>query len=212
MNLDYPPEEKYFLMLLYAPNGQGKLGIALRGSTWLQKEMFLLAKNNSELRDLHFDEHLYGPFSPALESINHQYLNSELIKQNFDNGPIRLTEKGIKEAEAVWQRATDAEKDMVSKIKQLLNDMDSKELIAYIYSAYPETTKNSDVVDEFEKTRVDSALALIKRGKVSVGRAAIIAGKPIEDLIELAKKKKIALFQHQTGSFAEELRSLERRA
>lgn len=207
---EYPPEEKYFLMLLYAPNNKDKLGIAVRGNTWLQKEMFLLSKSMEKLNDLHFDEHIYGPFSPVVESIQLQHINSETIRQPLENGPIRLTEKGIIQAKNLWEKATTLEREIVTKVKQLLNDMDMWELIAYVYSSYPETTKNSDVVDEFNKTRVDAAATLFKRKKVSLERAATIAGKAMEDFLDILKQKNISAFEHSGSNFNEEFGYLER--
>ncbi|GEM_PF-532624 len=206
----YPPEEKVFWMLLYAPNKDGKFGTGIKGNMWLQKDMFLLTKNLEALRELKFDEHLYGPFSPVVQSIQVQNANSGLVKQSLeDSGPIKLTEKGIEQAKRIWDSASESEKKIVTKIKRFLNDMNTWEMIAFVYSTYPETTKNSDVVPQFERTRIDSAISLLQRNLVSLERAATISGKPLEEFMQILRQRKVQTTSQDIASFREDLKYVE---
>jgi|SRR5581483_11516498 len=206
----HPPEEKYFWLLLYAPNKKGKFGAAIKGNLWLQKDMFLLTKSIDDLKELKFDEHILGPFSPVVQSVQIQHANSGLIKQSLDNnGPITLTEKGVLIAKKVWESASAEEKARVSNIKRFMNEMDFHELIAFIYSSFPETTTNSDVVGEFQKTRLDAAVRLLQRDMVSLERAATIAGKSLEELMEILKQRKVKVQDADLESFKEDLKHLE---
>jgi predicted HTH domain antitoxin len=203
-------EEKFLLLLMYAPNRQGKLGTGLRGNLWLQKDMFLLSKATPELKDLKFDEHLFGPYSPAVQAMKTQHLNSRTLHQRFENGPMVLTDKGMNIARQVWAKASEYEKNLVTKVKQFLNEMDTWEMISFIYSSYPETTINSDVVDQYQKKRVDAALSLYRRKMVSLERASNIAGKSLEDFEKLLRSKGIARPNSEGSDITEELRQLER--
>lgn len=197
-------------MLLYAPNKDGKIGTGIKGNMWLQKDMFLLTKNLDELKELKFDEHLFGPFSPVVQSIQVQHTNSGLIRQSLqDNGPIKLTEKGMQTAKRIWDAASETEKKVVTRIKQFLNEMNTWEMIAFVYSTYPETTKNSDVVPEFEKTRLDSAINLFQRNSVSLERAATISGKSLEEFMQILKQRKIQTAIQDIHSFKEDLKYVE---
>jgi predicted HTH domain antitoxin len=206
----YPPEEKVFWMLLYAPNKEGKFGTGIKGNMWLQKDMFLLTKNLNELKELKFDEHHFGPFSPVVQSIQVQHANSGLIRQPLeDNGPIKLTEKGMQTGKKIWESTSEIERRVVTKIKQFLNDMNTWEMIAFVYSTYPETTKNSDVVPEFEKNRLDSAVRLFQRNMVSLERAARISGQTMDEFVHALKQRKVQTSNQDTEGFKEDLKFLE---
>jgi len=196
-------------MLHYAPNKKGEFGSAVRGNLWLQKEMYLLSNDVEELRNLRFDEHRLGPYSSTVESIQIQHLHSETIRQHLREGPIRLTSKGMKLVENIWKKSSESNKKVVTRIKQLLNDMTKWELISFIYSSFPTTTKNSDVVEDFHKERKDAAAKLFKRNKVSLERSANIAGISLDEFVLFLKAKKIPIIISEDSKFDQELSYLE---
>lgn len=204
------PEEEFLLLLLYAPNKQGKMGTGLKGNLWLQKDMFLLSKAAPELKDLKFDEHLFGPYSPAVQAMKTQHVNSKTINQRFENGPLLLTEKGRNIAAQLWEKTSDYKKRLVTNVKQFLNEMNTWEMISFIYSTYPETTTNSDVVGQYEKKRLEAAISLYSRKMVSMERASLIAGKSLEEFEKLIRTKGIQRADSDEGDMTEELRQLER--
>jgi len=189
-NDDLPEEEKYLFLLLYAPGNTGKINERIIGNTWLQKQMYLLRKIIPKIK-LRFDEHHYGAFSPTLDVITKQNTVSELIKQqNEGTGKLWLTHEGLKIGEKLWNEIPKEEKESMIEVKKFMNDMGLWELIAFSYSTFPETTENSDVVEQFEDTRLDSACSLFYKGKISIEKAASIAGISLEEMITEAKKKK----------------------
>jgi predicted HTH domain antitoxin len=205
----FAPEEKFFLLLLYAPNKKEKYASSVRGNLWLQKEMFLLSKNLEELKDLNFNEHLFGPYSPLLQSIQKQFINSKLIQQPYDTGPILLTQKGERIAKRLWNSIHILTKNTLKEIKILLNDLDMWEVISFIYSSYPETTTNSDVIDGYNNNKIQSAIKLFIKEKVSLEKAANIAGKPIEEFIEILKKNNVSAFEIDKKQLEDDLSYLE---
>jgi predicted HTH domain antitoxin len=205
----FRPEEKYVLMLLYAPDKNGKFGASIRGNLWLQKEMFLLSKNLDELQELYFDDHVYGPYSPTVQAIQRQFVNSDIISQPIEQGTIVPTQKGKDIAEKIWRNSVEQIKEIVTGVKQLLNDLTSREVIGLIYTSYPETTDNSDVVEQYNKTRLDSAISLFRKKKVSLEKAAQIGDKTLEEFLHLLKKRKIPAFEVEKARFEEDLSFIE---
>jgi predicted HTH domain antitoxin len=211
LNLDeYVPEEKYLLMLLYAPTNGTAFGTALRGNLWLQKDMFLLTKAIEELKGLEFDGHHYGPYSPTVSAIQKQFKNSQIVEQKLEEGPIKLTSKGMSLAKQFWKDCSQEMRQILVEVKRLLNSMDKWQIISLIYSSYPETTKNSDVVYEFNKHRLRSAIDLFKQKKVSLEKASSISGLPLEDFISTLKKNGINAYEFDEMIFNEELDFVER--
>lgn len=206
---DLPKEEKYLYLLLYAPGNTGKINERIIGNTWLQKEMYLLNRIIPQIK-LPFNEHHYGAFSPTLDTITKQNTISELIKQNnFGMGRLWLSVEGLEIGKKLWNKISDKEKNSIMDVKKFMNDMDLWELIAYSYSTFPETTENSDVVEQFEDTRLDAACSLFQRKKVSIEKAASIAGIYLEDMIEELKRRKISPFKATSSSFKKSLKYLE---
>lgn len=202
-------EEKYLFLLLYAPGVRGKINETIPGNTWLQKEMFLLKQIIRKI-NLRFDEHHYGAYSPTLDTLQKQNVVSELFsQQNEGKGRIWLSEEGQKKGKKLWQQISDEEKNSIIEVKKFMNDMDLWELIAYSYATFPETTENSDVVNQFEDTRLDAACSLLQRKKISVEKGASIAGVPLEDFISELKKRSITPFSVKHLDFKESIKKIE---
>lgn len=203
-------EEKYLFMLLYAPGNSNKINEKIPGNTWLQKQMFLLEKIMPKIQ-FQFNEHNYGAYSPTLTALTKQNINSQLIKQQGieGTGKLWLAEDGLEIAKKYWNDVPDNEKKSIVEVKKFMNDMGLWELIAYSYSTFPETTENSDVVKQFEETRIDSACSLFMRKKISVEKAASIAGLSLEDFISELKLRKIPAFQVNHSDFLKSLQSIE---
>jgi len=205
---DLSPEEKYYYLLLYAPGSTGAHNEPVRGNTWLQKEMFLLAKN---VKNLHpqFDEHYFGAFSPVLDILTAQNSKSEFVHQPYERGSLYLTDKGVKIASKLWNSASDYEREIIIEVKSFLNDLNIWELIAFSYSTFPETTERSDIIEKFHQTRLESAISLFMKKKVSLEKAASIAGKSIQDFMLLLKQRNIPLFETNEQEFKSGLKHLE---
>lgn len=206
---DLLDEEKYLFLILYAPGNSGKFNEGVRGNTWLQKEIFLLEKIIPKIR-LRFDEHHFGAYSPTLDMLTKQNIISELIEQNGENkGRLRLTEEGIRTAQKLWNDIPVEEKEAITRVKNFMNDMDQWELIDYSYATFPETTVNSDVLDQFRKTRLDAACSLFQRKKISVEKGASIAGITLDSFLNELKKRNISAFSLNNENFKKSIDYLE---
>lgn len=207
-NDEYSEEEKYFYLLLYSPGFSDKVNEPMKGNTWLQKQLHVISLLNNEL-GYEFDKHYFGTFSPVLQIIQEQNLQSRLIYQPTEKGPIWLSETGLKEAKKVWEKTKNSEKQIIQQVKKFLNDMKYWELIAYSYSSFPETTENSEIWLEFQKTRMDSAVSLFKKNKISLKKAASIAGMEVEEFEKLLQEKNIPAYSIKKDDFERSLEHLE---
>lgn len=61
--------------------------------------------------------------------------------------------------------------------KFLLDSLDYRELIVYSYALFPEMTKRSEIVDDFESWQLDAARSMYLKGAVSFALAARISGR-----------------------------------
>lgn len=183
--------EKYILMLLYAAKGK------IRGKLWLQKEMFELSKSFKELaEELDFNAYSYGPYSEALDEYLDMLVNSGLVEIE-DTGKaqvLKLSDRGFELAKNIWSKEGD-EKEIVKEVSDFLEGLEKDELLLYIYvTSPPEMSEKSDIKEEILRRRVDTALKMLEKGKISLSLAAKISGLTVNELIEKAIKRKIKLF------------------
>lgn len=82
---------------------------------------------------------------------------------------------------------------MIEDMKRLCNNLNTDEILALVYYTYPEMTIESLVKDKIESKREKIALSLLKKGKVSIGKASEIAGFPMNSFYKLLKEKKIKI-------------------
>ena len=195
-------------MLLYAPGYTKKHNEPIRGSTWLQKQMHELSKATSKM-NFNFDEHHFGTFNPSLDSIQTQNKASNLIDQKRNSGPLLLTPRGMTVAKKIWDKSNSDEQRLVSETKKFFNEMNYWEIIAFSYSAHPETTANSKIKADFEKKRLPAAVDLFKRRKISLKKATSIAGVSTDKFKEELSKRKIYPYELDEKKYKESLRLIE---
>jgi predicted HTH domain antitoxin/uncharacterized protein YwgA len=209
---DLEPIERYLLMLLYSSDSSERFAQPLKGKTWLQKEMFILSKLIPELEsETEYDPHLMGSYSEIVDEIAYQFELSGYTERVGDS--IKLSLDGKKLAEQTWKNASDQEKLFVTDVKTFLNDLSLWELLGLIYFEFPKTAFNSEKLAEVEARRVDIAIGLLSKGKVSVEKAAEIAKKPLPSFLHILKAKKIKMSEieskgiMQDRSLVEEIRA-----
>ena len=167
--------EWIFLILLEADDGE-----AVPGSIWLQKEMFLIAKNLKPLEEfLEFDPHIQGPFSETVKNMLENLQYRGYVRK--DRRKIELTDRGEKVVEVIYENATDELIDLIEDVKNFVNDLSKDELLVYIYFTYPDMTSESFELDEIELKREEVAMNLYKKEKVSLEKASELAGKSFSE-------------------------------
>ncbi len=205
------PIEKYFLLLLYAPDYTDRFAQPVRGKTWLQKEMFLISKLAKELGvQAEYDPNIMGSYSEVVEEVEDQFYISEYAERVGDS--LKLSLEGKKLAEEVWTKASDDDKRIVSGVKTLLNDMSYYELLGFIYTEFPETAVNSEKKLEVDTRRLDIAIGLLKKGKIPLEKAAEIAKKSLDDFLRALKNRGVDLSHIETMNVMQDqslLRAIE---
>ncbi|NPA63331.1 MAG: hypothetical protein GXN95_07285 [Methanococci archaeon] len=170
---DLEPEEKIILYALGALNNT-----PLNSKIKLHKLLFLVSNVFPQLNKLlEFEEHFLGPYSEKINYILDDLISLGLVEKK--GGKYKLTEKGME----IYKRLKPKPelKEVLEDFKEFIHDLTDDEILAFIYVSYPKYTKESIKWDELKKRRVDLAISLLKKQKVSFGKAAQIAGlSPIE--------------------------------
>jgi len=181
------PVQAYLILLLGAKNYE-----PVRGKVWLQKEMFLIVRNVEKLRDeVDYEPYFIGPYSETVDVAVEQAENMRLIKSTEEG--FVLTDLGKKIFKKLVEMARKETLELVEEVKSELNDLDEDELLAYIYFTFPEMAKESRKIEEIKKRRVPLAIRLYKKGKISLSKAAEIAGMSIKSFMDVLRKKGVLI-------------------
>ena len=174
--------QKYIVLLLSANNNE-----PIKGKTWFQKELFLIAKNIKEVsEEASFNSDFYGPYSEnAKEQLAELELDEVVVK---DGSVVSISKLGSQIAQKLEPKTPKQRLEMISEFKSLLNDLNEDEVLTFIYFTFQEFTEESLVLDKIMKNRKQVALKLYKKEKISLQRAAEIAGEPLEKFIRDAEK------------------------
>lgn len=154
----------------------------IKGKLWFQKELFLIAQNIPELEEeAEFEADFIGPYSEiADEELDHLRIEGIVAKEKE-----KLTPMGEVVKTRLERQFSSDTKQFISEMKSFLNDLTKDELLGFIYYTYPNMRVESLEFDRISKIRKDIAISLFKKGKISLGKAAIIAGVTQEELIGL---------------------------
>lgn len=174
--------QKYIVLLLSASNKE-----SIKGNTWFQKELFLIAKNIKEVEEeASFDSDMYGPYSEnAQEQLEGLEMDEVVTK---DGNRMHLSSLGAQIAQKIEQKIPKQKLEMIAEFKTLLNDLSDDEVLTFIYFTFPEFTEESLVLEKINKNRKPIAIKLYKKGKISLQRAAEIAGESLEKFVRDAER------------------------
>ena len=164
--------QKFIILLASAAGGK-----PIKGNTKLQKILFLLSNSIDDIREYgDFDAYLYGPYSETIDQ-ELQYLGQIGVLSNT-RGEIALTESGKEIAKDMTKNTAGAVLKALIKYKEIFNDLTNKELLAYVYSAYPDMAKESVEYENLRPNMEDHIMSLVKKHKISAQRAAELIKKP----------------------------------
>ena len=176
--------DRFILLLLGAKNQE-----PVPGPIHFQKEMFLLSNLFPNLGDeTDYEPYLLGPYSDIVANEAEQLQMSGLV--NAEPARMSLTKDGKQAYEMLLKASPEEEIKKIEEFKDFLNDLSKDELLAFIYFSYPsleELEKESTEYKDLLPKRKKLAISLYKKGKISVEKAAQIAGKDFEDFIHELK-------------------------
>ena len=173
-------EETRLYLILHAPGNKSE---QVTGSAWLHEISRVLSDAGTD-RDLASGFML----SPTLKAIIDEGIASGMMLQEGGDGPLRLSRDGLRVAHDLWTRTPPSERLRVSSAKEFFNDMTYDELRAYA-RADSDADPDTDVC--FDQERVDAAVSLFRRLKVSVSRAVTISGLSEDDFFKELKARDI---------------------
>ena len=158
-------EETRLYLILRAPGNKSE---PVTGSAWLH-DIFRVLSDAGTDRDLASGFML----SPTLKAIMDEGIASGMMLQEGGDGPLRLSRDGLRVARDLWTRTPQSERLRVSSAKEFFNDMTYGELCAH---ARADSDADPDAGARFDQERVDAAVSMFRRLKVSVSRAVTISG------------------------------------
>ena len=181
-------------MLMYAPGSTAGYNEGIPGVAWLQREAYLLNGSIPEI-GFEFDGGRFGAYCGELGGMLERGIRAgNIIRPGGKSGQFWLSESGMGIGRELWKHASKLMKEEILDLKGLMNDMTYEEMIAFSHSMFPETTTNSKIIDQFERTRIDAACSLFRKDKISLERAACVAGVPRAEFIDVLEGRGIPAY------------------
>ena len=178
-----------FIILLANANGE-----SIKGRTKLQKMMYLLSDKIEEIKEQSsYDADNYGPYSEVVDE-EERYLE-QIGVLTSSHGEIALTETGKEIAQEMSKNEDEKILKVLNEYKKFLNDMTGNELLAYIYSAYPDMTEESVKYENLKPNIEKHILSLIRKQKISSQRAAELLDQSQDYIIKKMKDKRMAVLR-----------------
>ena len=178
-----------FIILLANANGE-----SIKGRTKLQKMMYLLSDKIEEIKEQSsYDADNYGPYSEVVDE-EERYLE-QIGVLTSSHGEIALTEAGKEIAQEMSKNEDEKILKVLNEYKKFLNDMTGNELLAYIYSAYPDMTEESVEYENLKPNIEKHILSLIRKQKISSQRAAEMLDRSQDYIIKKMKDKRMAVLR-----------------
>lgn len=162
--------------------------IPILSSTHLQKILFLVANIFPKIDELLEYKPLYlGPYSEEVENILEDLIKLDLVVMK--GRVIQLSEKG----KGIFKEIEPKEdlKNVIDDFKEFLVDIPIDYMLIFIYVFYPKYRDESFKWERLVKQRIDAAVYLLKKDKISFSKALEISGLNIKDFEELLMKRKV---------------------
>jgi uncharacterized protein YwgA len=158
----------------------------LKGKVAFQKEMFLIADFIDKIREqAEFIPHTFGPYSEAAENEIGNLQALGLVEERGQE--YYITPNGVAALDKVNAAFTGEEIEAIEDFKKFLNDLTQDELLLFTYVSYPKYKEESAVYERVIRKRIPLAISLYKKEKISLEKAAFLAGLPIEKLLDQAR-------------------------
>ena len=182
-NLGVVEPIEWVLALLYAFGGRAP------SKLHIQKALFVASRYIDSLREtLEFKAYRMGPWSEEVNDVIENAVHNGLLVTSRDG--VALTLRGVTEAESVWKRLSDKDREVLKNIVDFLSGMSEDELLLYIYTVYGYSEK-SDIITRLLERRKELALSMLKKGLISVELSAKIAGIPLQEFVSYLRRKKV---------------------
>ena len=188
------PEEKSelgrFIILLANANNE-----PIRGRMKLQKMMYFLSHKVEEVKEQSgYGVDKYGPYSETIDC-EERHLEKTGVLTCDSSGNIALTKTGKEMARELSKNEDKDTLESLDDYKEFLNDLTSEELLAYVYSAYPDMVEESAEYENLKPHMEKHVMSLIKKQKISAERGAELLDKPLYHVIQKIKNEQIVVLE-----------------
>jgi len=155
----------------------------LKGEVAFQNEMFLIADYIDKIREqAGFIPHTFGPYSEAAENGMRNLKSFGLVEEKYHE--YHITPNGIAALDKVKPVFSLEEIEAIGEFKAFLNDLTRDEILLFTYVSYPKFKEESAVCERVIRKRIPVAVSLYKKGKVSLEKAAFLAGLQVEKFLD----------------------------
>jgi len=171
------------LHLLHAGNNA-----PLKGKVAFQNEMFLIADYIDKIREqAGLIPHTFGAFSEAAEKGMRNLKSLGLVEEKYHE--YHITPNGVAVLGKAKSAFTDEQVEAIQGYKEFLNDLSRDEILLFSYVSYPDFIEKSAVYERVIRKRIPAAISLYEKEKVSLEKAAFLAGLPVEEFLDQARNK-----------------------
>ena len=167
-----------FIILLTNANDE-----PIKGMLKLQKMMYLLSDKLEEVKEqCNYVADNYGPYSKVVAK-EARYLKQIGVLTGNEK-EIALTQMGKEIAQELYKNEDEELLMVLNEYKDFLNSMTRNELLAYIYSAYPDTAKESTEYENLKPNMEKYIMSMVKKYIISSERASELLNIPQYVVIE----------------------------
>lgn len=169
-------------IILYGANALDK---DLKTEVKMQKLLFLTmnAISDEAFKEMDFIPHKKGPYSQLVE---------QKMEELSDYGLISLPDCHVSElGKEISELASPKEplKDIVDDFKRFVCSLKEDELLAFIYTTFPEYKYDSEVWERIRKSMPSIALSMLKKGAISYSKALEMSGMDEYEFSDYLKKQ-----------------------
>lgn len=154
-------------MVLYAI---GSGGIPINSLVNLQKVIFLCCRSLPEIlgESFRFEAHKKGPYCSDIDETVLDLSSSGLLNSK----DLTLSVRGEDVYEVVSEGVREPLKSTIDYWKEFQQGLTEEELLTFVYSTYPDTVRNSEVIDKIKRNLRKNTVSLVAKDKISVGRGS----------------------------------------
>ena len=166
----------------------------ISGKLWYQKELFLLSKNNKNLeQEAGFEAYFWGPHSELADEEMADLVQLGIVKSLGNH--YELTPIGKDIADTLNQKTSRSEQEIVEDVKNFLNGLKKDELLLFVYISYPETISEAIEFKSLLPKRKDLAISIYRGEKISLGKAAELAGMRVSAFIKELQQRGLPVIE-----------------
>ncbi len=152
----------------------GAFGEPVGSDVNLQMIMFLSSMALPETFDgvFTFRQCRKGPYSERIDE-DVAVIGSSGYLAGSDLG---LSDEGKELYNGIEKLAKEPLKSIILENKEFVSGLTEEELLTFIHAVFPEYIDDSEALNEIEEDRVNSAVSMLEKGKITASQAARVAG------------------------------------